>query len=116
MKYGANSYCFLLIAGVPLRPSPRLDFHKLRVSWDAPFSWSIYPITSYRLSVQLSNGYYYSVVLDGNTLSHNFILNYSIGSCTNMTLSLTAQNGVGVSIPGTIFKSLPTGMQCVITI
>ncbi len=81
------------------------------ISWDPPYTGSIYQVTGYNIILQLTNGVSTTQPFSKSTLSFNYTLNYSQTDCVYMSVSLVARNMVGTSSPGNITKLLPAGMK-----
>lgn len=90
-----------------------MDGNVVYVSWDPPYTGSMYHVTDYNITVALANGTSTSHLLSNSTLSYNYTVNDPLTECTDITFSLYALNLVGTSSPGYVTKTLPAGIYYV---
>lgn len=87
-----------------------MDEFTLRVSWEPPFSAADFPIMNYSVrviaAINSSAEEVFTRQLPPDTLSVTILHSDAI-SCTNLTFSVTAVNGVGTSLPGITYGAFP---------
>ena len=100
--------------GPPLPPVPRLEVFNatsVRVSWEEPFTWELFPVLSYQVSVyNVSSGTYTdNFTLSGNETSQVITRQTETTVCSELWLEVTAKNGEGEGCAGTTSGGFPVG-------
>ncbi len=103
----------ILCAGAPLSPSPLfsvLDKFTVQVEWDAPFTWSAFPIINYTVQVinLTSVEMLASEVFPTDTFSYN-VTSTAPPFCNNLEFLVSATNIIGAST-GKANGRFPTGI------
>jgi hypothetical protein len=107
-----SSEAVMIIAGPPLPPAPQLEVlstTSVRVSWEEPFTWELFPVLSYQVSVyNVSSGTYNNTfTLSGNETSQVITRQTETTVCSELRLGVTAKNGEGESAAGTTSGGFP---------
>ena len=112
MSNPAKTIVIAIAPGPPLPPAPQLEVvntTSVRVSWEEPFTWELFPVLSYQVSVyNVSSGTYTNAyTLSGSQRSQVV----TVESCSVLVLQVTASNREGMSVPGTITVEIPAGSK-----
>ena len=101
------------LSGPPLPPAPQLqelNATQLEVFWQEPFTWNLFPILSYNLTVyNTSSNTSNTYTLPGNETSMVITRETETRVCSQLMFKVSARNGEGESSEGTISGGFPVG-------
>ena len=114
MSNPAKTIVIAIAPGPPLPPAPRLEVKSttsVNVSWEEPFTWDLFPVLSYQVSVyNVSSGTHTNTyTLSGNETSQVITRHTETSVCSELRFEVTAKNGEGESGAGTTSGGFPVG-------